>query len=116
MLLSRLPRDIGGYVKTCASIVESNHLLNSSPFCPPRRGDHNPSTAGNFIYEQLVQQLRVKLIPVKPPFRINALDGQTLGTGHVTRMTKSITLQIGLLHSEVIQFHLKNPSSSVTAG
>ena len=37
--------------------------------------------AGNLIDEQLSQRLRVKLILVNPPFRINALDGQPLGTG-----------------------------------
>ena len=55
--------------------------------------------AGYLIDKQLAQQLRVKLIPVNPPFRINVLDRQSLGTGLVTRMTESITLQIGLIHS-----------------
>uniref|UniRef100_A0A4W5LSB5 ribonuclease H n=1 Tax=Hucho hucho TaxID=62062 RepID=A0A4W5LSB5_9TELE len=137
--LSRRLSDNRGYVRTCASIVECNHLLTCCPIRPPQRGDHNPSTsarvststflnitkrqfgipallsangvtqfveglvdsgaAGNLIDEQLAQQLRFKLIPVNPPFRINALDRQPLRTGLVT---ESITLQIGLLHSEVI--------------
>jgi hypothetical protein len=41
--------------------------------------------------------LRVKLIPVNPPLWINAVDGQPPGTGLVTRLTESITLQIGLI-------------------
>ena len=73
--------------------------------------------SGNLIDEQLARQLRVKLIPANPPFMINVLDGQPLGTGLVTCIPKSITPRIGLLHSEVIQLMvLSSPKEPLLLG
>ncbi|XP_038864828.1 uncharacterized protein LOC120059851 [Salvelinus namaycush] len=74
----------------CLYYGESNHLLNSCPIRPlPHKG--------------------VTTTPPHTPW-INVLDGQHLRTGLVTRMTESITLKIGLLHSEVIQLMVLSSS------
>ncbi|XP_077953086.1 uncharacterized protein LOC144390462 [Gasterosteus aculeatus] len=70
------------------------------------RGLVDSGAAGNFMDQHLAHRLSVPLIPVRPPLRINALDGQPLGTGMIMHQTANITLRVGALHEEDIRFFI----------
>ncbi|XP_062418964.1 uncharacterized protein LOC134131237 [Pungitius pungitius] len=70
------------------------------------RGLVDSGAAGNFMDQHLAHRLAVPLIPVRPPLRINALDGQPLGTGMIMHQTANITLRVGALHEEDIRFFI----------
>ncbi len=62
--------------------------------------------AGNFIDSEFVGQLHLELTPCNSSLAVEALDGRPLGKGRILRLTESVTLRIGTLHSERIQFYV----------
>ncbi len=64
--------------------------------------------AGNFIDSEFVGQLHLKLNPCNSSLAVEALDGRPLSKGKILRLTEPVTLHIGTLHSEEIQFYVIN--------
>ncbi len=62
--------------------------------------------AGNFIDSEFVGQLNLKLNPCNSSLAVEALDGRPLSKGKILRLTEPVTLHIGTLHSEEIQFYV----------
>ncbi len=62
--------------------------------------------AGNFIDSEFVGQLHLKLNPCNSSLAVEALDGRPLSKGKILRLTEPVTLHIGTLHSEEIQFYV----------
>jgi len=73
--------------------------------------------AGNFMSQKFVQQNHIPVITCPSSLTVEAIDGCPLGTGNVKAITKPLTMQIGLFHTEIIQFHiLPTTTSSVILG
>ncbi len=73
--------------------------------------------AGNFIDSEFVGQLHLELTPCNSSLAVEALDGRPLGKGRILRLTKPVTLHIGTLHSERIQFYvIRSPTHPLILG
>ncbi len=73
--------------------------------------------AGNFIDSEFVGQLHLELTPCNSSLAVEALDGRPLGKGRILRLTESVTLRIGTLHSERIQFYvIRSPTHPLILG
>ncbi len=73
--------------------------------------------AGNFIDSEFVGQLHLELTPCNSSLAVEALDGRPLGKGKILRLTEPVTLRIGTLHSERIQFYvIRSPTHPLILG
>ncbi len=72
---------------------------------------------GNFIDSEFVGQLHLELNPCNSSWAVEALDGRPLGKGKILRLTEPVTLRIGTLHSERIQFYvIRSPTHPLILG
>ncbi len=72
---------------------------------------------GNFIDSEFVGQLHLELTPCNSSLAVEALDGRPLDKGRILRLTVSVTLRIGTLHSERIQFYvIRSPTHLLILG
>ncbi len=72
---------------------------------------------GNFIDSEFVGQLHLELTPCNSSLAVKALDGRPLDKGRILRLTESVTLRIGTLHSERIQFYvIRSPTHPLILG
>ncbi len=73
--------------------------------------------SGNFIDSEFVGQLHLVLTPCNSSLAVEALDGRPLGKGGILRLTESVTLRIGTLHSESIQLYvIRSPTHPLILG
>ncbi len=62
--------------------------------------------AGSFISHDFALKHKLKLTSCDSPLAVEVIDGRPLGEGRVLRITEEVKLQIGILHSEFIQFYV----------
>ncbi|KAK3514010.1 hypothetical protein QTP70_001279 [Hemibagrus guttatus] len=73
--------------------------------------------AVNLIDQHLVEKLHLPRLPCKTPLQVTAIDNHTIGKGLITQQTSSLTLQVGLLHFEEIQFFIIcSPANPIILG
>lgn len=71
--------------------------------------------ARNFISKSYAQQFKIPLI--ESSLAVEAIDGRPLGSEQVNTITQQLTMQIGIFHTELNQFHvLPNSTSSIILG
>lgn len=68
--------------------------------------------AGNFISQSYADQQKIPLIECLSSLTVEAIDGHPLGSGNITTLTQPLTMQIGIFHTERIQFHILPTSTS----
>ncbi|KAI2645745.1 Transposon Tf2-9 polyprotein [Labeo rohita] len=59
----------------------------------------------NLIHKDIVEKYRIPTQPCTPPIRIKAIDNTLIGEG-ITHRTRTLTLQVGLLHQESITLYV----------
>ncbi|KAL6488235.1 hypothetical protein MHYP_G00019760 [Metynnis hypsauchen] len=62
--------------------------------------------AGNFIDADLVQRWKVPVEVINPPLDLRAVDDRPLVKGQVTEKTSLLTMRVGLVHEENINFYV----------
>ncbi|ROI96424.1 Retrotransposon-derived protein PEG10 [Anabarilius grahami] len=80
------------------------HVLSSCPPRPPRPMYLIDSgSAGNFISGALCHQLNLKTKNTPTTYQIHSITGRPVSNRRVSRITKPVHLQVGVLHHEDIQ-------------
>ncbi|RXN12720.1 retrotransposon-derived PEG10 isoform 1 [Labeo rohita] len=70
----------------------------------------------NIIHQDIVEKYQIPVQPCTPPIRIKAIDNALIGEG-ISHSTRTLTLQVGLMHQESITLYVVNsPKHEVILG
>ncbi|KAL0168697.1 hypothetical protein M9458_036919, partial [Cirrhinus mrigala] len=61
----------------------------------------------NIIHQDIVEKSQIPVQPCTPPIRIKAIDNALIGEG-ISHCTRTLTLQVGLMHQESITLYFVN--------
>ncbi len=62
--------------------------------------------AGNFMSNEFAHEHHLSLTPCTSYLAVEALDGRPLGEGRISRVTDELSMQIGILHKEILKFYV----------
>ncbi len=59
--------------------------------------------AGNFMSNEFAREHHLSLTPCTSYLAVEALDGRPLGEERISKVTKELSMQIGVLHKEILR-------------
>ncbi|KAJ7997583.1 hypothetical protein DPEC_G00230520 [Dallia pectoralis] len=114
----------------CLYCGQSGHFIRHCPVRPSRTTEYLLGTvkpvSETHVFNITSKQMYVPvtlavgekvLLPVQPPLRVNALDGEPMGTGLITHRTEELNLQVGSIHNErITMFVISAPGEPLVLG
>ncbi len=73
--------------------------------------------AGDFMSIEFAHEHHLSLTPCTSYLAVEALDGRPLGEGRISRVTDELSMQIGILHKEILKFYvISSPTHPLILG